>query len=128
MLNYASRRSSERTSGGRTDFAASSAATLRFPWLGVFGDMHDHVGNSTAHMIVGRCLEDLLAVPFRAQNARGTQEAQMMADQGRRKPRSGRNVGYTGRLLQTGQDDPQPTGIADEPEHRGEPAYVVISN
>lgn len=76
-----------------------------------------------AHMIIGWC-----AVLFRAENARSPQEPQMMADQRRRKLRPCCDVGHSDRLLQTGQDDPQPTGIADRPEHHGKLAYVVIGN
>jgi hypothetical protein len=92
------------------------------------GHMGYHVGKHAAHMLVGRRVKDLLALPLRPQDTAGAQQPQVMACQRLRQMGPCRDVGDAARLLQAGQDDFKPAGFAENPEQLGQLQDLIIGN
>jgi hypothetical protein len=66
------------------------------------GGMRHHVGDDAADMRIGGGVEDLLALPLRAQHAGRAQQAKVMTDEGLRKLGAARDVRDAGRDIETG--------------------------
>jgi hypothetical protein len=84
------------------------------------GGMRHHVGDDAADMRIGGGVEDLLALPLRAQHPGRPQQSKVMTDEGLRKLGAARDVRDADRDIETGEDDLEAACIAHQAKHLGD--------
>jgi len=94
--------------------------------LGGLADVVEHIDQHVADMLVGRRIERLFALAGFAQDARGAQQAKMVAHQGWRGPDLYGDIADGTRLADAGDKNLQARRIAHQPEDLRELEDVAI--
>lgn len=90
--------------------------------------MVDHVGQHASNVLIGDQVKDAVAPTLRLDQPAGPQQAQMVADQGRRQTQAFRHVADRSRRVQARNDDPQAAAIGHQPEHVGQFDRLVFAD
>jgi hypothetical protein len=86
----------------------------------VFGGMDDHVGHNMADMVVVGFVVNVLCVARAPDEARGAQQAQMVADEGLGRVDLAGDIAHSHGLIEAGEQDFETSGVTEQLEGLGD--------
>ena len=90
-------------------------------------DVFNHFPEHAQNVPIGYGVQHALSLPLELDEARRTQQAQMVADQGRAQVQRGGKVTHGDGPRQAGGDDAQPRGVAKQAEQVGQLGQMRVS-